>query len=81
MANRIGKFQIELFRNGSDVPAVIGTEGISWVDGRWSNSRAYDYIASLARDYCERHNTRATVPLEWRGSVYLLNGRNRSIAI
>ena len=81
MANRIGKFQLELFREGSDAPAVIGTDGIAWVDGRWSIDRARDYIASLAREYCEQYNAHTDMPLEWRGTVYLLNARNRSITV
>jgi hypothetical protein len=81
MANSIGMFQLELFHEGREHPAVIGTDGISWTDRRWSNSRAYDYIASLARDYCERHNEKATMKLEWRGTVYLLDGRYRSIKV
>ena len=81
MANRIGKFQLEFHLEGMDGAVTFGTDGISWVDGRWSIDRARDYIASLARDYCERYNEKATMKLEWRGTVYLLNGRYRSMTV
>lgn len=81
MGNKIGSFQIELFRDGESVPAVLGTDGISHVDGRWTMNRAQDYIADFARDYCERYNAHATRKVEWRGTVYLLDGRYRSVKV
>lgn len=81
MANNIGTAQLELYREGSDIPAVLGTDAIVWVDGRWSQSRAVEYLADKAREYCEAYNSRATTRLEWRRSVYLLGGRRRSITV
>lgn len=81
MGNRIGAFQIELFRDGESVPMVLGTDGISHVDGRWTLYRARDYVAEFARDYCERHNAHATRKVYWRGTVYLLDGRYRSVKV
>jgi len=78
--NTIGKFQLELYREGQDTPTVMGTDGIHWADRRWTVDRARDYVAGLARDYCERHNSRATMKLEWRGTVYRLDTR-RSVKI
>ena len=78
--NNIGKFQLELYREGQDTPTVMGTDGIHWADRRWTVDRARDYVAGLARDYCERHNSRATMKLEWRGTVYRLDTR-RSVKI
>ena len=81
MANNIGAFQIEVFHEGHEHPAVIGSDGVSRTDRRWSRERAYDYIANLAYEFCERYNEQANTKLEWRGSVYLLEGRKRSMAI
>jgi hypothetical protein len=81
MANRIGKFQLELYRDGQNEPTVLGTDGISWVDGRWSPIRAHDYVADFAREYCDRYNEHASMKLEWRGTVLLLNGRFRSVRV
>lgn len=81
MGNRIGAFQIELFLEGQDTPTVLGTDGISHVDGRWTMNRAYDYIANFAHDYCERYNAHGTRKVGWRGTVYLLDGRYRSVKV
>ena len=81
MGNRIGAFQIELFLEGQDTPTVLGTDGISHVDGRWTMNRAHDYIANFAHDYCERYNAHATRKAQWRGTVYLLDGRYRSVKV
>ena len=81
MGNRIGSFQLELYRDGSDVPAVLGTDGISHVDGRWTLYRASNYVSEFAREYCDRYNSHAKRKLEWRGTVYLLDGRRRSVKV
>jgi len=81
MGNKIGTFQIELYRDGQDTPTVLGTDGISHVDGRWTMNRARDYIAGFAHDYCERYNAHATMKAQWRGTVYLLGGRYRSVKV
>jgi len=73
--NKVGTCQVELFRVGSDVPAVQGTDNCIWVDGRWGRERAYDYVANYAYDRAE------SLGLEWRGTVYLLGGRYRSVKL
>jgi len=73
--NRIGNCQVELFRAGSDVPAVQGTDNQIWVDGRWGRSRAYDHVTNYA------YNRAESLGLEWRGTVYLLGGRSRSVKL
>lgn len=75
MSNKIGTVQLELYRDGSLVPAVIGTECVVSVDGRWSHARAVEYLRTVAEKYCASRN------LEWRGSVYLLGGRYRSMKL
>ena len=81
MRSQIGKFQLELFREGQSEPAVLGTDAIGWVDGRWTEARARDYVASFAREYCDQRASRGGDTLEWRGSVYLLDGRYRSMVV
>lgn len=80
MRNNIGTFQLELYREGEHAPTVLGTDGIYRADRRWTVDRTRDYIAKLARDYCERYNNHATRKLEWRGTVYRLDTR-RSVMI
>lgn len=77
MGNRIGTFQLELYYPGQDTPAVIGTDGIMTIDGRWTMHRAYDHIAQFARECCTRKGT----DMEWRGTIYLLGGRKRSVKV
>ena len=81
MANRIGKVQLEFYGEGSEVPWTFGTDAIVWIDGRWGQSRAVEYLTERAREYCDAYNSRASRKIEWRGSVYLLNSRNRSITV
>lgn len=80
MRNTIGKFQLELYREGHDQPTVMGTDGIHWADRRWKVDKARDYVAELARDYCERYNKHGGIKLEWRGTVYRLDTR-RSVTV
>jgi hypothetical protein len=70
-----GKMQLELYRTGSDVPAVVGTDYVTWIDGRWSRDRAVAHLEAMAADITERTG------LEWRRSVYLLEQRYRSVTI
>ena len=70
-----GMMQLELYRTGSDVPAVVGTDYCAWIDGRWSYSRAVGYLENMAADITERTG------LEWRRGVYLLGGRYRSVTV
>ena len=81
MANGIGKVQLEFYGEGSEVPWTFGTDAIVWVDGRWSQYRAVEYLEQRAREYCDAYNSRATRKIEWRRSVYLLGGRRRSIKV
>ena len=81
MANNIGKVQLEFYGEGSEVPWTFGTDAIVWVDGRWSQYRAVEYLEQRAREYCDAYNSRATRKIEWRRSVYLLGGRRRSIKV
>ena len=62
-------------------PWAFGTDAIVWVDGRWSQWRAVQYLEDRAREYCDIYNRRATIKIEWRRSVYLLGGRYRSITV
>jgi transposase len=75
MGNTIGSAQLELYRAGSDTPAVLGTDYVVRVDGRWTYYRAVDYVESVAREACARTG------LEWRRGLYLLGGRRRSVTI
>lgn len=70
-----GRMQLELYRPGSDVPAVVGTDYCTWIDGRWSHARAVAHLEAMAADITERTG------LEWRRSVYLLEQRYRSVTI
>lgn len=70
-----GKMQLELYRKGSDVPAVVGTDYVTWIDGRWSRDSAVAHLEDFAASACERTG------LEWRRSVYLLDQRYRSVTI
>ena len=76
MANFLGpRVQLELFHEGRDVPAVIGTDGIVFVDGRWSRARAVAAIEAAAVEVCRRKG------MEWRRSVYLMGGRYYSVKV
>lgn len=81
MANQFRKVQLEFYLEGMKSPAVLGMDGIVWVDGRWSHHRAVEYLEERAREYCDSYNSRATSNLEWRRSVYLLGGRYRSVTV
>jgi hypothetical protein len=69
------RVQIELYREGSDSPAVVGTDYIVSIDGRWSQDRAVAHIEDVARQ------ATGDGKLEWRGSVYLLGSRYRSVMV
>lgn len=75
MGNKIGTAQLELYREGSDTPAVLGTDYVVRVDGRWTYYRAVEYVEGVAREACQRTG------LEWRRGLYLLGSRYRSITI
>ena len=81
MANNIGKFQLELYIEGMDKPDVLGMDGISWTDRRWSRERAHDYVAQFAQNYCDRYNSKSGAKLSWRGTVLLLDGRFNSVTV
>jgi hypothetical protein len=70
-----GTMQLELYRAGSDVPAVVGTDYCVWIDGRWSRARAVGYLEDMAADISERTG------LEWRRGVYVLGGVRRSVTV
>ena len=74
MANSLGLVQLEVYRDGQGVPAVIGTDGCVWVDGRYGMDRARELIEDRARDYCARTG------LTWRRGVYLVR-RGRSVTV
>jgi len=67
--------QIELYREGSDSPAVVGTDYIVFIDGRWSQDRARLHVEYAASQATENSG------LEWRGGVYLLGNRYRSVMV
>ena len=67
--------QIELFREGSNTPDVLGTDCVLFIDGRWNQDRANDYVTERAEQESKRRK------LEWRGTVYLLGSRYRSETI
>jgi hypothetical protein len=69
------RVQIELFREGSDIPAVIGTDYVVTIDGRWSQDTAMAVVESVAVQAA------ASRGMEWRRSVYLLGSRYRSVTI
>jgi len=76
MRNTISpRAQVELFREGSDTPAVLGTDYVVHVDGRWGQARAAAHVENVARQACR------DTGLEWRRSVYLLAGRYLSVKI
>ena len=78
MANKLGIIQVELFRPGSDQPAVIGTDMVLHIDGRFSMETAKRIIIANVMHY---NNMSKSSPLEWRGTVYLLQGRYKSLRI
>jgi hypothetical protein len=67
--------QIELYREGSDSPAIVGTDYIVFIDGRWSQDRAVAHIEDVARQVTENNK------LVWQRSVYLLGNRYRSVMV
>ena len=78
MANKLGVIGVELFRPGSDQPAITGTDMVLHIDGRFSMETAKHIIIANVMHYNAQRNGD---PLEWRGSVYLLRGRYRSITL
>ncbi len=70
------RVQVELFRQGSDVAAVIGTDYVVHIDGRWGQDRAVAYV----EEYVQTHTLTERTGLEWRRSVYRL-GRRDSVTI
>jgi 2-polyprenyl-6-methoxyphenol hydroxylase-like FAD-dependent oxidoreductase len=69
------RVQIELYRDGSDSPAVVGTDYIVSIDGRWSHDRAVAHIEDVARQATENSG------LKWHRSVYLLGNRYLSVMV
>lgn len=63
--------QVELFREGSETPAVLGTDCVIGIDGRWSQARANRAVREYGQAEAEKRG------LEWRNTVYLI-GRYRS---
>jgi len=75
MRNNLGhRVQIELFRDGADTPAVIGTDYIVFIDGRWSQATAVAHIEEYVDTYTR--NERERTGMEWRRSVYRLRRRD-----
>ena len=70
------RVQIELFREGSGVPSVLGTDYVVHIDGRWDQDRAVAYV----EEYVQTRTLTERTGLEWRRSVYLL-GRRDSVTI
>lgn len=71
MRNNLGhRVQIELFRDGADTPAVIGTDYTVSIDGRWSQATAVSVVEAVA------HEASASYGMEWRRSVYRLRQRD-----
>jgi hypothetical protein len=78
MANKLGVINVELFRPGSDQPAITGTDMVLHIDGRFSMETAKRIIIANVMHYNSKNQS---APLEWRGTVYLLRGRYRSITL
>jgi len=72
------RVQVELYRRGSGVPSVLGTDYVVTIDGRWGQDRAVAYVEEYVqeRTLSERERT----GLVWRRSVYRL-GRRDSVTI
>ena len=70
------RVQIELFREGSGVPSVLGTDYVVHIDGRWAQDKAVAYV----EEYVRAHTLTERTGLEWRRSVYRL-GRRDSVTI
>jgi hypothetical protein len=68
------RVQIELFREGSDAPGVLGTDYVVTIDGRWSQGTATEIVEQIAAQAA------ASYGMEWRRSVYRL-GRRDSVTI
>jgi len=71
--------QVELFRQGSNVPAVVGTDYVVFIDGRWGQARAVAHVEEYVRN--RTRSERERTGMEWRRSVYLLGSRYRSVTI
>lgn len=72
--NNFGTVSLEVYRKGESNFAVIGTEGIYYVDARFSRARAIEELSTFARWFVERNPQ-----FEWRGDVYLLGGRGKTV--
>lgn len=72
--NNFGPVSIEVYRKDATQFAVIGTEGVFYVDARLSHENAVQRIAQFAADFIKRNPH-----FEWRGDVYLLGGRGRTL--
>lgn len=72
--NTYRKVQPEFKYAKTGKPAVIGTDCIIYVDGRWSRERAEDEIRWSATTYAEKHD------LVWTGGVYLV-GRKQTVKV
>jgi hypothetical protein len=70
------RVQVELYRRGSGVPSVLGTDYVVTIDGRWGQDRAVAYV----EEYVQAHTLTERTGLEWRRSVYRL-GRRDSVTI
>ena len=72
--NNFGPIAIEVYRKGETNFAVIGTDGVFHVDARLSHESAVERIAEFAAEFIKRN-----AHFEWRGDVYLLGGRGRTL--
>jgi hypothetical protein len=69
------RVQVVVYRAGQAAPAVIGTDGQTWIDGRLSEWNARKALAAFAYAFAKSEG------LEWRGEVYLLGGRHRTVTV
>ena len=72
--NTYRKVQPEFKYAKTGKPAVIGTDCIIYVDGRWSKRRADEHITFVAEDYAQSRG------LVWTGEMYLV-GRKRNVRV
>lgn len=74
--NNFGIVSLEVYRKGESNFAVIGTEGIYHVDARYSHATAVQRLSDFAAWFVDRNPQ-----FEWRGDLYLLGGRGKTINI
>lgn len=74
--NSFGPISIEVYYKDATQFAVIGTEGVFYVDARLSRENAIERIAQFATEFTKRNPH-----FEWRGDVYLLGGRRKTLNV